>query len=121
GPILKLVDFSDTPYQADLSSRNRFADADAGQQQGSLFLERITPERCRFALRLDSLRACLNDIQVAAVAIFGPLNVHWPAIVPLDHSGPACQLQNFLIIKHERTPFEAGGVYRLGGLAATNC
>src|SRR5512132_3681392 len=54
---------------------------------------------------MDRFGPRLHDKQLATVPILRPLAIHWPAVVPLDGTGPTGQLQNLLILEHEGLTF----------------
>ena len=98
---LHLVHLRHVMNDAHAPGTDLLADGAALHQHCALFLEQIAFHHIDAGAALHRLGAGLDYIQLAVVAIFGPLDIHRPAVVLLDDHGLLGQLADLGVAQAE--------------------
>ena len=98
---LNFVHLGHVVNNLDRASTNALADGTAFHQYGAFFLKQVALHHIDVRAALHGFRAGLNDVELAIIAIFGPLDVHRPAVVLLDDQRLLGQLGDFGIAQTE--------------------
>jgi hypothetical protein len=94
--------------QAHRAGGDGVADGEARRQAASLLLQPELPQRGRRPARLHGLGAGLDDEDLAALAVLGPLDVHRPAVVLLDRRSVARDLEHLGVVERRSRPLGGG-------------
>ncbi|OIQ65779.1 hypothetical protein GALL_526590 [mine drainage metagenome] len=88
---LDTVHLTDVMHHFDRASANFLANSPPLNQYGTLALELVTLLNLSGRLAFYRFRPRLQNIQLTVDTILAPFNIHWPAIVFLDHQRIRCQ------------------------------
>ncbi|MNZ65162.1 hypothetical protein D3C78_833490 [compost metagenome] len=113
---LDLVHFRDVFDDPYLAGADALADGTAFNQHGAGFLEQVTLHDVGLGTALHGFRTRLNDVQLAVIAVFGPLDVHRALVVLLDDHRLLGQLADFGVAQAETA---AVGFVDINGLDRT--
>jgi hypothetical protein len=116
--VLETVDLLRAGQVADLPGGDGIADRQPAQQPLATFLEAVRPQHRSLFARLHRLRPGLDHVELVAVAVLGPLDVHGTAVVVFDHGRPPGQHQDLPVVEHGRRLLLLGGLDRRRGLVA---
>src|SRR5690606_36305591 len=97
----------------DRAGADTLANGAAFNQHGALFLQQVTFHHVDVAAALHGLRARLDDVQLAVITVFGPLDIHRTTIVLFDGHRLLGQAHDFFIAQAETS---ALGLVHVDGL-----
>ncbi|MNQ41558.1 hypothetical protein D3C85_552360 [compost metagenome] len=112
--LVHLGDIVDHPH---LAGADLLANGAPLDQHGAGFLEQVTLHHIDVGSAFYRLGAGLDDIQLAVIAVFGPFDVHRPAVVLLDDHGLLGQFADFGIGQAEARALGAVDIDHLDRLA----
>ncbi|VVN12319.1 hypothetical protein PS639_03855 [Pseudomonas fluorescens] len=115
---LDLVHLGHVLDDADLAGADALADGATFHQHGAGFFQQVPFHDIRRGTALHGFRTGLNDIELAVVAVFGPLDVHRALVVLFDDHRLLGQFADFGVAQAETGAIgliDVDGLDRLAG------
>src|SRR5690606_2951043 len=103
---------------AHLAGCDRVADGKSRRELLTLAVQLVGLQRADLLARLHGLGPGLHDIELARLAVLRPFDVHRLAVVRFNRAGPAGELDDLLVVEHERVALTPRRADELGGRLA---
>ena len=94
---LNFVHLGNVVDDAHAAGTNALTDGTTFNQHSALLFQQVTLHDVGAAAALNGFWTGLNDIELAVVAVFGPLDVHRTTVVLLDNDGLLGQIHHFFL------------------------